>query len=71
MYKRNLIQGSLTSTEVELEGGAGGARPPPPIWQISQPYSNQGVRFCPSHYCQPPGFKKLSTPLPELFVGTE
>ena len=27
-------------------------------WQISKPYSKQGGRLCPSHYCQPPRIQK-------------
>ena len=43
--------------------GRGEPEPPPPlIWQISEPCSNHGCRLCPSHYCQPPRFIKLSTP---------
>ena len=28
--------------------------PPPGIWQISKPYSNQGDRLCPPQYYEPP-----------------
>ena len=47
-------------------GGAGGGQsPPPPKFgrSVNPIQTRAGGRLCPSHYCQPPGFKKLSTPL--------
>ena len=51
----------LTMAEVQLEGG--GARAPPEFGKSVNPVQTMGGRLCPSHYCQPPGFKMLSTPL--------
>ena len=41
----------------------GGGRAPPGFGRSVNPTQTMGGRLCPSHYCQPPGFKMLSTPL--------
>ena len=46
-------------------GGAGGPEPPE-FGRSVNLIKTKGGRLCPSHYCQPPGFKQLSTPL--LFI---
>ena len=44
-------------------GGAEGARAPPEFGRSVNPIQTRGARLYPSHYCQPPEFKKLSTSL--------
>ena len=39
-------------------GGGRGGQSFPGNWKISKPYSHQGGRLCPSHYCQPPWIQK-------------
>ena len=43
---------ALVDTRGVARGGAGG-----PIWQISQPYSNQGADYAPHTAASPLGFK--------------
>ena len=44
-------------------GGAEGARAPSEFGRTVTPIQTRGGRLCPSHYCQPHGFKRLSTSL--------
>ena len=59
--KTSVWQWSRSLTYILCRGvarGWPGGPEPPGIWQISEPYSNQGGRLCPSHYCQPPRIQK-------------
>ena len=64
MPERNFI--ALFRGVARRGGGLGGQspRPSPEFGSSVDPmYSNLVGRLCPSHYCQPPRFKKLPTPL--------
>ena len=50
---------------VAREGG--GRAPPPEFGRAVNSIQTKGGRLCPSQYCQPPGFKMLSTPMMNAF----
>ena len=58
----------VDQSSVYNRGVARGGGALPEFGRSVNPIQTMGGRLCPSHYCQPPGFKKLSTPLFKLFL---
>ena len=58
-----MLQRKTLASGGRVVARGGRAEPPSRIWQISEPYSNQGSDYAPHTTASPPGFKKLSTTL--------